>query len=119
MTNEQAICAARQLSEFCNKKACASCSFYKDDCTLKREPRNWGLPVVWRNADILLAEGLLASGYTDVLKLENGTTIVSENRIFGAVGAAPMQITNCFIFRDLPCGRSFSLESIVKNSKKL
>ena len=44
MTNEQVICAARQLSEFCNKKACASCSFYKDDCTLKSEPRNWGFP---------------------------------------------------------------------------
>lgn len=72
MLNEkEALRAAEYLRKWCKGHACGECIFHGGNCAVGyTTPANWVLPNPrrWSDADIKLAESLMAFGYEVVVK---------------------------------------------------
>lgn len=113
MTNEQAVGAAKQLSEFCNKNSCGKCVFYSAGCLLTQKPCDWDLPIAFTESDALFAKGFLLQGYVGVYKRDGDDIIV-----YGEFGTEPLRFPKDSMFKSLPDDRDYSLGLIVKNFEK-
>lgn len=119
MLNEkEALRAAEYLRKWCKGQACGECIFHGGNCAVGyTTPENWVLPTPrrWSDADIKLAESLMAFGYEKVVKEPDTRTYTTWAK--STRGHYEIALNPC-MFGDINKNETVLLRDVIKEKEK-
>lgn len=118
MTEKEALQAAEFLRKWCMGRPCEGCVFQRYNCGIgSRIPANWTIPKRrrWSDADIELAESLMAFGYEKVVKEPDTRTYTTWAK--STRGHYEIALNPC-MFGDINKNETVLLRDVIKEKEQ-